>query len=577
MTSNLLIDAALRSLLLAGVIQLALGTLRPRNARLRVAAWTLVLLAALAMPLLAQWRIFQISTPAAWTRTADLKSPHAGRESVRTGQIPTPLKNTVSHAQLPLARLAWAGYGLVSAILLLRVFMGVLLTARTWRRAKPIDASWAGAPAVREAGDVTAPAATGSGILFPNCWRAWEQDKLRAVLAHERAHVAHGDFYVRLLARVYAALFWFSPLGWWLSHELSELQEQASDDEALALFPDRSTYAEVLLFFAQRQQRSGWTLAMARTSTVSRRVERVLALSTAPARANAAQYGALAMGIVGAALLVAGCSVRAQSPPPATPAKESTHENRSAFWMHSGDDGEPYVIVSGDGLTMSGSSSDAASARSLRKRYADDYLWFLREGKSYVITDAPTLRRAKDLFRDQAELGRKESELGEQQEKLGAEQEKLGVEQSLVAVPLPDLEAETRELGQQLERERGSGVAEAREALRGLEAELKEHKSQSLTQEQLSEIQERVSALQERLADSHADLESKLGEIQSRFGELQNRAGDQQSKLGERQSELGEKQAALGEEQARLADKASKELRKLIDEAVRGGRATPVQ
>lgn len=443
---------------------------------------------------------------------------------------------------------------------------------------------------VREADDVTAPAATGSGILFPASWRDWDADKLRAVLAHEEAHVTHADFYVRLLARIYAALFWFSPLGWWLAHVLSDLLEQASDDEALTLFPDRSTYAEVLLFFAQRQQRSAWTLAMARTSTVSRRVERVLALSAAPVRAHAAQYAALSTGVIAAALLVAGCSVRAQTPPAGTAANKDSaqagkpRENRSSFSMHSGDEGEPYVIVSGDGMTMSGSSEDAASARSLRKRFASDYLWFLREGKSYVITDPATVRRAKDLFRDEEELGRRQAELGEQQEKLGAEQEKLGELQSRVAVPLPDLEAETRAIEQQMERERGSSVAAARDALRGLEAELKESRNQSLTQDKLAEIQEHVSALQERLADSHAGLESKLGEIQSRFGELQSRAGEEQSKLAEQQSALGEKQSALGEqqsklgeEQSRLAEKASQQVRKLIDEAMRGGRATPVQ
>ncbi len=76
------------------------------------------------------------------------------------------------------------------------------------------------------------------------------------------------------------------------------------------------------------------------------------------------------------------------------------------------------------------------------------------------------------------------------------------------------------------------------------------------------------------------DLQSEIGELQSKIGEIQSHAGDQQSKLGEEQGALGEKQGKLGEQQGELgrqqgelAQKASREMKQLLDEAITKGTA----
>ena len=78
------------------------------------------------------------------------------------------------------------------------------------------------------------------------------------------------------------------------------------------------------------------------------------------------------------------------------------------------------------------------------------------------------------------------------------------------------------------------------------------------------------------------DLQSEIGELQSKIGEIQSQAGEQQSKLGEAQGELGEKQGKLGElqgelgrQQGELAEKASRQMKGLLDEALKKGTAQP--
>ena len=50
-----------------------------------------------------------------------------------------------------------------------------------------------------------------------------EHAQAQAVLLHEGSHVAHGDFYVLLLAAINRAVFWFNPFAWWLFVRLADL------------------------------------------------------------------------------------------------------------------------------------------------------------------------------------------------------------------------------------------------------------------------------------------------------------------------------------------------------------------
>jgi len=78
---------------------------------------------------------------------------------------------------------------------------------------------------VRISADIETPVTIGATILLPESYEDWDRSKLRVVLAHERSHVLQGDFYLQVVTGIYAALFWFSPLGWWLKKEISDLAE----------------------------------------------------------------------------------------------------------------------------------------------------------------------------------------------------------------------------------------------------------------------------------------------------------------------------------------------------------------
>jgi hypothetical protein len=574
--TGLLLESALRSLALGAAVGLGLWISRAHSARVKTAAWALALAGSLLMPFLMRWRTVEIVPPRHMVERAPLVL-HTLRAAASLPSMAVPVAPRTDWRRIAFA--SWAG---VAALLALRVITAFLLTLRLWRRARPAPELSATGLSIRETAALASPATFGSGILLPADWRNWDATKLRAVLAHEQAHVRWGDFWVQLLAGIHAAVFWFSPLAWWLRNRVAVLAEAASDDAALQVVEDSAGYAEILLYFAARPQRFSAAVAMARPRTLANRVDRILTGVPRQVRAGWRTYAFTAVSIAATAALAAGCSVRAQS------------SSTTTWSRNDSKGGDRWVIVSGDSVNMSGSTEDAERARGYRDRVHGDYIWFSRDGKTYLITDPAAVKRAKALFAPMEVLGEKQAQLGEMQAKLGEQQALLGDRQSGVKVKMPDMDREMRAVREQMERlqkqfreDQAHALADSDSELRKLEKELHEAKDQELSQERLSELQERLSDAQSKLSgdfEEHmGELQSRIGDIQSRFGEVQNEAGkqqdilgEQQSKLGEEQSKLGEQQSKLGDEQSGLAEEAERQLQKMFSDALRGGLAQPV-
>src|SRR5690606_35085183 len=98
---------------------------------------------------------------------------------------------------------------------------------------------------IRESGKRSTPATVGCFkpiVLLPEGWRAWSRDELRAVLAHEIAHVARGDYLSGLLAQVTVAIHFYHPLVHWLVARLRLEQELAADASGMRISGGRDVY-----------------------------------------------------------------------------------------------------------------------------------------------------------------------------------------------------------------------------------------------------------------------------------------------------------------------------------------------
>lgn len=253
----MLVEAAARSLALGLILWLVLVVTRSRNPNLQKTAWTTVLLAALAMPILMRTSVVPpvIQTPVYLV----VLQGHSGTAA------------PMGHAANGIAVL----YSLTALALLCRFAANMLWMWRIRRNARVLNESWTSGLNVRVSTRLPGPATFGSTVILPEEFANWGARKLTAVLAHERSHVRHGDCYVLWLSKLHTSLFWFNPLAWWMQRRLAMLSEITSDEAAAAALGDPPAYAEILLEFAQQRSASIAATAMARPD-ISSRIERIL-------------------------------------------------------------------------------------------------------------------------------------------------------------------------------------------------------------------------------------------------------------------------------------------------------------
>ena len=378
MMMNALLEATLRSLLMAATVWAGLRLLRVSHVMAQKMAWGLVLAAAVAMPFLMRWPMAPARSalvvpvyglaPAMLAPAPRTLAPHVmlnpahvapkpAREvgGLKTSTVPdtptTLMTPTAPDMPAALAMMPMRGhavhestwpalrprvvmaalYFVAAGLFLLRVLFGLAMAFRLYRRAEP--AACAGGPrdSVRISAAIDTPVTIGSCILLPASYCEWDEAKLRMVLAHERAHVRQGDFYLQLLATVYAAVFWFSPLGWLLLRKLSEMGEAISDRAALEEAATRSDYAELLLEFAAMPRRSPAGVAMAQASNLQQRIDRLLnERHFRLAFLSGRLHGVFAAALVPCALVAATSLVRVQAAEAVKPAQSALVQAEAA-------------------------------------------------------------------------------------------------------------------------------------------------------------------------------------------------------------------------------------------------------
>jgi Mg-chelatase subunit ChlD len=278
-----LVSAAIRAFGLGLVAFVGLFLFRIRSSAARHATWTVVLAGMLLqIPL----GVVAPAVPLKLLPTLPVPIQHPNQpRAMQSTRMPVP---AASHTRMQ-PRAGWAPsrgtltgiYLAISMLLFLRMALGASSLRRILQDARPIPRL---GPGIFESALLVIPGSVGcfrARILLPRAWRDWDAVKLRAVLAHERAHIQRRDWLIRVVSHVNVCIFWFHPLAWWMERELARLAEEACDDAALSEIEDREEYAAILVDIAHAAAVGGGVLnwrviSMAKDSNVIRRVNRIL-------------------------------------------------------------------------------------------------------------------------------------------------------------------------------------------------------------------------------------------------------------------------------------------------------------
>jgi beta-lactamase regulating signal transducer with metallopeptidase domain len=285
------------------LILLGLGAaqiLRRRSAAVRHWVLATALLGGLSLPLLELalpgWRLPAWSSTSVTTssvRWVNEPGPQAG--VVRTAPPVTATPGPLTAARLAPALVgiwisgAAIGLGmLVAGIVRLRrlAARGETLRSGRWHEAslaiaralglrRPVRLVRSAHPSMLVTWGTISPT-----VLLPADAESWSEDRVRAVLCHELAHICRGDWLLTLSARLLHCLNWFNPLLWHACRRLRFESECACDDLVLATGvsgPDYATHLLEVARAASRHHRS-WSpaIAIAHPTTLEGRVRAML-------------------------------------------------------------------------------------------------------------------------------------------------------------------------------------------------------------------------------------------------------------------------------------------------------------
>lgn len=283
-----LVGAAIRVCVLGLVSSASLFVFRVRSSATRHAMWTVVLVGMLLqIPLGLLAPTIPLKVPPTLAAHLQEEVTKASRASAsETQTLPSAsrtrrrLQSKWSPSVSPSAILTVA-YFTVLALLFVRMAFGFWKLNEILRVAKPVRGI---GPNVVETALLPAPGSVGCfrpRIVLPEAWREWNRVKLRAVLAHERAHIQRRDWLICIASQMNVCVFWFHPLAWWVECELARLAEEVCDDVALSETDDREGYAAALVDIAlaataHRRVFDWRVIAMARQPNLAQRVNRIL-------------------------------------------------------------------------------------------------------------------------------------------------------------------------------------------------------------------------------------------------------------------------------------------------------------
>lgn len=262
-------DASLRAIILTALAGLLVVCLRKRAAAQHV-VWSVVAAGMVLLPLL------RPMIPTARLPIAEPQMLRAVRAEPQPQLAATPGSPLLASANAPYeaagARPSWPVYIVIvyiTGVLLfgIRLSLGLLLSGGLLRRARPLrEDLWRFHTLIADAGvevqiqeseRVRVPVTLGlttMRVILPEEWRAWPDEKVTVVLAHELTHARRRDPLLALVAAVNKCIFWFHPLAWWLERRLALLAERVADDVAVAVAQNAESYARMVLEVASRMK-----------------------------------------------------------------------------------------------------------------------------------------------------------------------------------------------------------------------------------------------------------------------------------------------------------------------------------
>jgi beta-lactamase regulating signal transducer with metallopeptidase domain len=379
-------------------------------------------------------------------------------------------------------------------------------------------------------------------------------DLVEALLAHELAHVRRHDYLVNLVQSAVEALLFYHPVVWWLSRRIRIEREQIADDIAAQALGEPRRLAIALNELAQFRAPDPHRAPAAHGGLLMSRIQRLVR-----PRQQTLSWK-LALPLLG---LSAAC-MAAFAQGGTTPASTGTGEKITLSVR--ADQGTHYAVVGRDDqVQFTGHYDDVIkSVRDLRREVGGEFVWFRRDGRSYLIRDPALVARARQAWQPTEPVGDRMGALGDQMEVHGEKMEKIGARMERHTAGSEPISAEMETLGEQM-----GALGERIEPLTRAMLRADDDAERDRLAAEIDEVSARMETLGRRMEKLGAELEAAHAPLEA--------LGEEMELAGKPMEALGAQMEVLGEEMETLSDAANRETLGVIDQALRDGKAEAIE
>ncbi|MEO8000431.1 MAG: M56 family metallopeptidase [Arenimonas sp.] len=239
---------------------------------------------------------------------------------------------------------------------------------------------------------------------------------------------------------------------------------------------------------------------------------------------------------------------------------------------------ETYALVTAgkEGVLMSGSSDDIAAVKKARKSIAGDFLWFRRNGKTYVVQDAAVISEAKAAWKDSEKLSVQMEALSAKMDVHSKVMDGIGVKMDAVSKGSEGRSDAMEKTGQQMEV-----LGKQQETIGKQMSIISQRSVLAKTEEQHQIIAREMQVQEEKMAVLSQQMQ-KLSIVMDQHGVLLEKQMKPLETLGREMEvaslplkELGQQMSVLGKQQERLSKLADEKVLNIIDSSLKNGQALP--
>jgi len=589
-----------QGLLLWAAVALSLRFLRQAKPSTRYVVACSGLLLALALPVAGILRDLPAAT-AASPREGNPRLPLAMEvlQDPAPTRVQEPSVRQALDNHLPLIVLIWSlGAGLLS----LRFASG-LAWVRRLRRAEayPDTADWEHrlqclslalslnqAVALRVVRALESPVAAGLWrpvIFLPaSVLTGMPPELVEALLAHELAHIKRHDYLVNLLQSAVEVLLFYHPAVWWISARIRIEREQICDDLAARALGEPRRLALALQELDLLQLAIPHLAQAAHGGNLMNRIRRLIHPEPRPLawKAMASILGITAACVTSAAIAATQLQDSPKAPPapqaPPPPPRPPKPPKPPKPPVPVGSDLNYAFVRQGGKISCSATRSELDAVQELRKSRSGDFLWFRDKGKAYVIEDPAEVAKVRELFKPMDELGQKMDELGKEMKVHGDKMHALGKEMEAASKHGEPHSKEMGALGKQmgvLGKELGTLEKRRSTLERKLENEKLSSTEEKALERQMEGLEKQIEALETRMEELGKAMEAQGQKLEEAHQPMEA-LGQKMDEAGKPMEEVGERMESVGAQMEKEGEKIEEGLKRLMQEALRSGKALPV-